>query len=296
MIVNQGSLTTLWTAYNAAFHEGFGQAPTDHEMIARVIASSTAIEEYGWLGEVDDLREWVGERVIGDLTSYGYTIRNRKFERTIAVKRDEIEDDQHGQYGARFRSLGDAAARHPCRLVFDALLNGFTRDCYDGQYFFDDDHPAQGQPNQSNVTAGGMAAWFLLDLSRYMRPIILQRRSEYELQRMDRMDDEGVFMRDEYRYGVRGRCNVGYGLWQLAHGSKAQLNAENYERAAVAMMELRNDVGAEMGVTPTHLVVPPSLKHEGLQLLKATHDSQGASNVWMGDVELIVSPWARTRA
>jgi micrococcal nuclease len=33
-------------------------------------------------------------------------------------------------------------------------------------------------------------------------------------------------MSEEYRYGVRARCNAGFGLWQLAYASKAELNAE----------------------------------------------------------------------
>ena len=30
---------------------------------------------------------------------------------------------------------------------------------------------------------------------------------------------EAAFMRDRYFYGVRGRYNVGYGLWQTAYGA-----------------------------------------------------------------------------
>ena len=53
-----------------------------------------------------------------------------------------------------------------------------------------------------------------------IKPVIFQRRRDYDLRRMDMRDDEHVFMRDNYRYGVDARVNAGYGLWQLAYGSK----------------------------------------------------------------------------
>jgi phage major head subunit gpT-like protein len=37
-----------------------------------------------------------------------------------------------------------------------------------------------------------------------------------------------VFLNDEFIYGIRSRCNAGFGLWQLAFGSNAGLNATIY--------------------------------------------------------------------
>lgn len=295
MIVNQGNLQTLRRAFNAAFAEGYGQAPEDHERLITLAPSVTRENEYGWLGQVDDLREWVGERVLDDLTSHGYTIRNRKFERTIEVSMDAIDDDQHGVYAMRFRNLGDAAARHPCQLVFDQLRHGFSRLCYDGQNFFDTDHPVRGRANGvSNMTPGsGNPPWILCDLSRSLKPIIFQRRRDYRLDRMDRVEDEHAFMREHLRYGVSARVNVGYGLWQLAWGSEGPLTAETYEAARVGLQTMVGDAGAEMGVMPTHLVVAPALEYEARQLLQAERASNGATNVWRGTAELIVSPWLK---
>ena len=50
----------------------------------------------------------------------------------------------------------------------------------------------------------------------------------FEFVPMTKPDDEGVFTRAEYRYGTDGRCNVGYGFWQMAFGSKATLDATNF--------------------------------------------------------------------
>ncbi|MCW5945919.1 MAG: Mu-like prophage major head subunit gpT family protein [Fimbriimonadales bacterium] len=64
--------------------------------------------------------------------------------------------------------------------------------------------------------------WFLLDTSRAMRSIILQQRSDVPVE-FTAMDSggssESAWWHDRYFYGVRGRYNVGYGLWQTAYGS-----------------------------------------------------------------------------
>ena len=61
----------------------------------------------------------------------------------------------------------------------------------------------------SNVEAGGGEPWFLLDLTRAIRPFLFQERIPYKFQRLDQGGDENVFMNDEYIYGVRARVNVG---------------------------------------------------------------------------------------
>lgn len=64
--------------------------------------------------------------------------------------------------------------------------------------------------------------WYLLDLSRPIKPIILQLRSNVPvefvvLSNPDQHSD--VFMRDVIYFGARTRFGVGYSLWQLALAS-----------------------------------------------------------------------------
>ena len=108
---------------------------------------------------------------------------------------------------------------------------------------------------------------------------------------MDKPDDENVFMRKKFRYGVDDRKNVGYGLWQLGYGSKQTLNATYYAAARAAMMAFTNDEGVPLGITPTHLVVPPTLESNGRAVVEAQFDSAGASNVWFNTAKLVVVPW-----
>lgn len=290
MIVNKTTLVTLGTAFSAAFSEGFGQAPPQHEPITMMTASMTSQNEYGWLGQMSSMREWLGDRTIDGLTQHGYAIKNRKFESTVSVRRDDIEDDNLGVYTPLFQELGRAAAAHPCELVFKALKDGFSTKCYDGQYFFDSDHDVEGA-SYSNTGGGSGTAWYLVDASRMIKPIIFQRRRDYTLTSVIDLDDQSVFRRDEFLHGVDARVNVGYGLWQLAYGSKQALTVDNYKTARTQMLSVKGDRGRPMGVMPTHLVVPPSLEHEGLKLLNAELLSDGESNVYRGTAQLIVSPW-----
>ena len=177
------------------------------------------------------------------------------------------------------------------------LVGGFGTACFDGQNFFDTDHPIADKNGDvglvSNMQAGAGDAWFLLDTSRGVRPLIWQEREAYDFQGIVSPNDEHVFLNDEYLYGVRARVNAGYGLWQLAYGSKDDLNAANYAAARAAMMDFRSDGGRILGVNPTTLVVPPSLEDAGLSLLNTETNDGGGSNPWKGTAELIVTPFAK---
>ena len=299
MIVNSRNLTILNTTYSAAFHAGFGQAPADHEPLTLMVPSMTAEAQYGWLGQVPGLREWVGERVLRGIAEHGYSIRNRKFETTVEVKRDAIEDDQYGVYAPLMRSLGEAAAAHPCELVYEALLAGFWTECYDGQYFFDADHAVQGSsvsnlggaPNRAQLLSGDQHAWYLVCANRAIKPILHQTRTPYEFETLDSLDDENVFIRDAFYYGCRGRGSAGYGLWQLAYGSVEALNEDNYRAARRAIHEALGDEGRALGYRPTHLVYPPALDHDALTLLNAERNANGSTNVYRGTATGLMSPW-----
>lgn len=142
MLVNQANLKGLNISFSAAFNKAFDVTKTNYEKIATTVPSTTSETDYKWLGQMPQMREWVGDREIQKIANHGYAIRNKKFEMTISVPRDDIEDDQYGVYTPLFSNMGEAAAQHPDTLVFDALKNGFTNKCYDGKTFFAADHPS----------------------------------------------------------------------------------------------------------------------------------------------------------
>ncbi|MBY6244191.1 Mu-like prophage major head subunit gpT family protein, partial [Methylosinus sp. Sm6] len=208
----------------------------------------------------------------GSLDSFGYQIRNKIWESTIALKATQIEDDSYGLFRPVVAELGRSVALFPDELVYGLLAAGFTSACYDGQNFFDSNHPVKDANGDdtfvANVQAGAGAPWFLLDLSRGLKPIIYQLRRQFRfVAKTDPQQSDRVFASNEYIYGVDGRCNVGYGLWQLAYASKAPLNRANFRAARQAMINLKADYGRPLGIKPTLLVVGPSLEQTARDLI-----------------------------
>lgn len=290
MIINQANLSGIYKTFSTIFNNAFDSAPSQWPLVAMEAPSGSRSVDYKWLGDFPMMREWVGDRVIKDLSAFKYEITNKDYEATVEVDRNDIEDDQIGVYTPMIQGLGAAARQHPDLLVFALLKAGFATACYDGQYFFDDDHQVAGA-SVSNDAGGSGEPWFLMDLSRPLKPIILQIRKRPEFVSMDRPDDENVFMRKKFRYGVDDRKNVGFGLWQLAYGSKQTLDATAYAAARAAMMSYTNDNLVPLGIMPTHLVVGPTLESSGRAIIEAQFNSTGASNVWYRTAQLVVVPW-----
>jgi len=290
MLINASNLAAMYNGFKTAFKGAFAGVQPDWAKVATLVPSTTATENYGWLAAWPQLREWIGDRNIKSLQAFGYAITNKKFESSIGVPRDAIDDDTYGVFGNLMAEMGYAAATHPDSLVFALLAAGNTTLCYDGQYFFDVDHPV-GNGVVSNWGAGAGTAWYLLETRRPLKPIIFQKRREYDLKAMTSMEDEGVFMRDEYRYGVDARCNVGYGLWQMAYGSKQTLDETNFEAACVALMGMKDDEGRPLGIRGNLLVVPPALEKAALKLVKADTLASGATNPYFGRADVLVSAY-----
>lgn len=293
MDINNSNLSGLYNGFKTNFAKGLQGAVSHYATIAMQIPSATTETTYAWLGALPSIREWIGDRVVYDLSISSYKVINREFEATVAVPRTKIEDDQYGIFGPIFEKMGRDTALHPDELVFDLLGKGFSTKCFDGQYFFDVDHPVgRGETvtSISNVQAGTGAPWYLLDCGQALKPMIYQQRIPFDFTKIDADNDERVFFKNEYVYGTRGRSNAGFGLWQLAFASKADLTAANYETARAAMQGFKSDSGKPLGIQPTHLVVPPSLEGAGRRILKALL-ADGGTNEWAGSAELIVSPY-----
>lgn len=295
MIISANSLDALFTGFNTLFSTAFKGAPSLYTKVAMEAPSSTEFENYSWLGEMPLIREWIGPRHVSNLSVLQHIIPNRKFEMTVSVPRDKIEDDQFGVFGPVFAEMGRSAAMHPDELVFSLLKTGTTELAYDGQPFFDTDHPVVDETGAevsvSNFGGGAGTEWYLVDNSRMVKPVVYQRRTPFELQRMDRPEDENVFKQDEFLYGVRGRSNAGFALWQLAYASKQALDEDSYAAARAAMSSFKGDNGRPLGVMPNILVVPPSLELAARKVVVSTTLDAGASNPWAGSAELIVSPY-----
>jgi phage major head subunit gpT-like protein len=140
MVLNRENLNALSRSFRAlTFEAREGYQPLWSRIAAEVPSEGRA-NYYAWLESLPQVRAWVGERQVQNLTAQVYALENEKFEMTVAVKRDDVEDDQVGLYAPLFRQLGLKAAEHDDQLIFTLLKEGFTRKAYDGLAFFATNH------------------------------------------------------------------------------------------------------------------------------------------------------------
>lgn len=278
-------LNGLRTAFRTDFQKALGGVEPQYKEVASEVPSTTKSNTYGWLGAMPAFREWVGARQFKSLSEHGYAITNKTFESSVEVSRDDIEDDNLGIYKPAVQEMAISGGLFPDELVFGLLGNGFTTLCYDGQNFFDTDHPVNSLHDGSgtdtsvaNMLVDGAytgAPWFLLDTSRALKPLIWQNRRKLDITSKFNPEDPAVFTSNTFQFGADLRGNAGFGFWQMAFGVKAELNADNFWAAWEAMRGFTADGGAKLKIKPTLLVVPASLERKAVELLERQLRAEG---------------------
>lgn len=292
-------LHALTTSLSAAFTKGLAGVTPQYLRIATEVPSSSASNTYGWLSDLPGIKEWIGERQLAVLSQQGYTVTNRTWESSIRVKRETIEDDQLGQFSIIASGFGRKIGVFPDTLAFKLLSEGFSSLCFDGQYFFDTDHPMAGG-TYSNIV-GDIATdtgepWFLIDESQVLKPILFQNRRPFKFVSLDDLDNPHTLLNNEFIYGVDGRCNVGFGFWQTAVGSRAPLTTANYEKAVDLLLGMVRDDGEPLGINPTTLVVGRKNRAAAKKIIDAMLVDGGDSNIYYKDVDIVNSPFITTPA
>ncbi len=295
MILNTAGISSLFKSFNAAFQKAFAGAASQWQKIATKIPSSSEQNLYAFLGYFPKMREWLGDRQLKNMKASNYSLVNKQFESSVAVPKNKIEDDTFGIFAPMFEFMGDSAARHGDELVFAALAAGATSLCYDGQYFFDTDHPVivDGVADTASNydSTGGGNLWALLDTTRPLKPLIYQERQPIKFVALTKESDESVVMRNEFIYGADGRAAAGYGLWQMAFGSLNTLDSTNVQAAVADMMALKSDEGSPLGLKPNVCVVGPSNWAAARALFLVPTLTGGAANPNFGLCEVVVSPY-----
>lgn len=160
--ISSATSALVAAAARAGFNKGLAAAKNPiHEVIATRVDSDSEIETYAWLGNVPQLAPWRGVRSVAALPEQSYTIRNKKFSANIGFDLDTVRREKLGQISQRTQDVGTRARAFPIRLVVEALVTGASKNCYDGQYFFDTDHVDPGAKNQtaqSNIVTQTAAA------------------------------------------------------------------------------------------------------------------------------------------
>ncbi|WP_315383515.1 Mu-like prophage major head subunit gpT family protein [Microvirgula aerodenitrificans] len=145
MLVNASNLKAIFVNLRTVFNGAFATAPSQWQQVAMLVPSTGRQNDYAWLSRFPRMHRWIGEKAVKALEASKYTVVNDDFEATVEVDRNDIEDDQLGIYKPQAEMAGFSAAQLPDEIVFELVNRGFVEACYDGQYFFDTDHPVAGK-------------------------------------------------------------------------------------------------------------------------------------------------------
>lgn len=156
--ITPADIRALNTQFSGIYQAAYDAAEVHRDRIATTVPSTSKSNTYGWMAKLPTMREWLGERIVHGLAGHSFQIENKDWELTIGVDRNDFEDDNLGIYQPIVQQMGDEARKHPDDLIFDLMNNGHlaTAECFDGQNFFDTDHPV----DMNNAGAGTQSNYF----------------------------------------------------------------------------------------------------------------------------------------
>jgi phage major head subunit gpT-like protein len=160
MQITPSAIAAINKGFSLRFQEAFAKANPRYREFVTEVPSTGKSELHGFIDKLPRMREWLGERQLANLVAREFEIANKHLELSFEVDRDDIDDDRLGVYNPKLEMLAEQAAKYPDDLLV-ALMQNATGLCYDGQYFFDDDHPV----NMDDAALGTQSNKLALALS-----------------------------------------------------------------------------------------------------------------------------------
>lgn len=112
-------------------------------LVANTFNSTQDVETYAGLGNVPQLREWLGGKNVKTLAEYFVQISNKDWESTIRFKNKDMRRDKTAQVQARMGDLATRALSHDAKLLSNIIVNGAgttVATSYDGLALFSASH------------------------------------------------------------------------------------------------------------------------------------------------------------
>jgi phage major head subunit gpT-like protein len=141
MSVNPTQLNRADLYIKTIFRKEMSEDTTDY---AKDLYSVTP-NKSGWarilgLVSVPGLRRWLSERRPGTFKFTEETQKIGKWEQTVAVQGDDIEDDELGIYKSAIQEMAMENKLVYGALAIEAINKGFVTKMQDGEYFFSNAH------------------------------------------------------------------------------------------------------------------------------------------------------------
>lgn len=164
---NGAALDAIFTTFSGIYNSVYEKTPAWSERVSTMIPSTQRENTYAFLARIPKMREWLGPRVIANAAAHDYTLRNKKFELTVEVKREDVVDNQLGLYSSMLvPQMADQNKKWPDQLMKKVIQLGTDATQglgFDRVPFFSTTHPTAfhkvGSPTQSNnFTATALTA------------------------------------------------------------------------------------------------------------------------------------------
>jgi len=144
MDMNPSVISALFQNLRKDFEKGITEANIISTPLVEKVPSTGDSNVYSWLGHIAGMKEWYkGQpRVLRNIESFDFTVRNRKFENTIPIYEDDLEDEQLPQYSQIAKRMGIESKLLVDQLVFELFDNAFNSSypIFDGKAWCADNH------------------------------------------------------------------------------------------------------------------------------------------------------------
>lgn len=125
------------TVYNKALSEDF----TDHAAgLYAITPNKSGIARILNLVSVPGMRRWLSERRPGTFKFQVETARIGKWEQSVNINEDDIEDDELGIYKSSLEEMALETKTMYGMLATEAIMKGFTTNTADGKKYFSTEH------------------------------------------------------------------------------------------------------------------------------------------------------------
>ncbi len=139
MLITPATMSAFFTGLDANFSTSYQTTASWASQLATTLPSDSEIEQYGWVGRIPTLREWLGPRVAHSMAAETLIVPNKLFELTLEVDRIKLEDDKYGIFANDAQQLGWQSKKWPDQTITSAIRGNIN--CTDGRPFFDASHP-----------------------------------------------------------------------------------------------------------------------------------------------------------
>jgi len=152
MIISKDTLGELDYQFRTGYNEIFAKEEGLVSQLATVIPMTSGTIRLTGVKAFARMREWIGPRQHKNIEALGFTATVRKFEDTVDVPRDDIEDDTYGQYMPQIQAMAQGAAQLDNRLLAAILQGSAAETGYDSKKLGANDHSMGGDTYDNLVT------------------------------------------------------------------------------------------------------------------------------------------------